>query len=323
MTAAPAPQDVPGAAPQIAGLWRRLFALSIDSLILALVGGCLGLVLSDYLSRVGGWGWTIGFAVVVTYFGVLNSGTGGGQTIGKRLARIRVVGSDGNELSLDKSLARAGVLWIPYFLSGAPLELVLPVWFAGILTYLMFGVGLSIVYLFIFNRKTRQSLHDQLVGSYVVMADSVMVPAAGTLWRGHYAVILAIMILAVAVPVAVRQLGQSELYSSLLASQQVITKEPGVEYARINVQTDINIEDGTRRSRRLVLVRVVLSSKATDVEALANKVARLVLNTSPEAANMEEIAVLVSYGYDIGIAYGMQTRTFSHSPAKWRERVGP
>ena len=38
---------------------------------------------------------------------------------------------------------------------------------------------------------------------------------------------------------------------------------------------------------------------------------------------MDEIAVLVSYGYDIGIAYGMQTRTFSHSPVKWRERVGP
>jgi hypothetical protein len=38
----------------------------------------------------------------------------------------------------------------------------------------LFGVGLSIVYLFIFNRKIRQSLHKRLVGSHVVMADTVM-----------------------------------------------------------------------------------------------------------------------------------------------------
>ena len=76
---------------------------------------------------------------------------------------------------------------------------ILPFWIAVGLSVLVFAVALAIVYLFIFNRKTRQSLHDLVVGSYVVKAkDEGMAPAAGLIWRGHYAVMTGIVLLATA-----------------------------------------------------------------------------------------------------------------------------
>src|SRR5262249_10324063 len=158
------------------------------------------------LSRAGGWGWTIGFTIVVSYFGVLNSRIGDGQSIGKRVAKIRVVGGDGKPISLGRSALRASVLSAPFFLSDAPLDLALHVRVAAIVSYVAFGAGLAIVYLFVFNRPTRQSLHDRLAGSFVVAFDSMVAPGPGNIWWGHRAVVAAIVVLTVVVQIGVRQL---------------------------------------------------------------------------------------------------------------------
>jgi len=294
----------------------------IDGFLLGLVGQALGLVIPGPLSRAGGWGWTIGFTIVVSYFGILDSRIGNGQSIGKRVAKIRVVGSDGKPISLGRSALRAAVLSFPFFLTDAPLDLALPLHVAAIVSYVALGTGIAIVYLFVFNRPTRQSLHDRLVGSFVVAFDSMVAPGPGNIWWGHRAVVAAIVVLMVVVPIGVRQLGRTELFTSLLTAQQAIAKEPGVAYVRMSAPTVINIEDGRRSSGQVLFVGVVLSPGATDPAAMANKVVRIVLDTAPEAAGMDEITVLLSRGYDIGIASLVETRKLSFSPSKWRERLG-
>ena len=315
-------QDLSAPSPRFAGFFQRLLALVIDGFLLGLFGQALGIVIPGLLSRAGAWGWTIGFTIVVSYFGVLNSRIGGGQSLGKRVAKIRVVGSDGKPISLGRSALRAFVLSAPFFLSDAPLDLALPLRLAAIVSYVALGAGLAIVYLFVFNRPTRQSLHDRLVASFVVAFDPMVAPGSGNIWWGHRAVVAVIVMLAVVVPIGVRQLGRTELFTSLLTAQQAISKEPGVAFVRIGAPTVINIEDGRRSSRQVLFVGVVLLPGATDPAAMANKVVRIVLDTAPEAASMDEITVLLSKGYDIGIARLTETRELSLSPLKWRERVG-
>jgi uncharacterized RDD family membrane protein YckC len=314
--------EVQAPSTQFAGLFQRLLAFLIDGFLLGLVGQVLVLVLVGLRSRAGGWEWTIGFVIVVSYSGVLNSRVGGGQSIGKRIAKIRVVGSDGTPISLGKSVVRAAALSTPYFLFDAPLDLALPLPAAAVVSYVALGMELAIVYLFVFNRPTRQSLHDRLVGTYVVAFDSALAPGTRSLWWGHRAVVVAILVLVVVVQIGARRLGRTEFFASLTAAQQAISKEPGVAYVRMSAQTAINIEDGQRSSRQVLLVRVVLVQEPTNAGAVANRAVRIVLDTAPEAAGMDEITVLLANGYDIGIARLMTTRELSFSPSRWRERMG-
>ena len=56
------------------------------------------------------------------------------------------------------------------------------------------------------------------------------------------------------------------------------------------------------------------------VESLANRLARIILDHDPSAENEDVIAISMSYGYDIGIASGWQSRSFAFSPEQWRKR---
>src|SRR5262249_12023015 len=147
-------------------------------------------------------------------------------------------------------------------------------------------------------------------------------PGPGNIWWGHRAVVAVIVMLAVGGPIGGRQLGRPQLFTSLLTAPQAISNEPRVAVRRRRWPPVINIEDGRRSSRQVLFVGVVLLPGATDPAAMANKVVRIVLDTAPEAARMDEITVLLSKGYDIGIARLTETRELSLSPLKWRERVG-
>ena len=84
-----------------------MIALAVDSILLCVVGYALALVFGDQFAQMGNhmdtWGHLVGFAVVLIYFGVLNSHIGKGKTLGKRLMRIRVVGENGRYLTLSRS----------------------------------------------------------------------------------------------------------------------------------------------------------------------------------------------------------------------------
>jgi uncharacterized RDD family membrane protein YckC len=146
--------------------WRRLFAFLLDGLLLGAFGACLGLVAYDRLAALGDWGRAVGFAIALVYFGAMDSELSGGQTLGKRILGVKVIRANGAPLSVSASTLRATIFCVPYFLNGTSIE-------AGVVTswlvsFLVFGVGVSIVYLLLFNRQTRQSLHDLAVGAHVV-----------------------------------------------------------------------------------------------------------------------------------------------------------
>src|SRR5580698_9064311 len=108
--AAPGAATVPASAA-IAGFWRRLAALFIDMILLAIVGFVIGTLAFRQLVEMGQSARLIGAAITLVYYGVLNSGLGGGGTLGKRMLGLRVVRRNGQTIGLARSLLRTIVFW--------------------------------------------------------------------------------------------------------------------------------------------------------------------------------------------------------------------
>lgn len=199
--------DVPNSIPAnrdlcIAKFWLRFAALTTDIAVLALIGFVLGLLFSDYFFSMGSWGMAFGFFVTLIYFTILDSGMFGVRTPGKNLLNLKVVSRDGRNLGLTKSLIRSSVLCIPYFLSQAAIEPgALRTWVAYLLQTAAFGLGISIIYLYVFNRTTRQSLQDLVVDSIVVDANfSKPKNYTEIIWYWHYLAVALILIAACVIP---------------------------------------------------------------------------------------------------------------------------
>jgi uncharacterized RDD family membrane protein YckC len=307
----------------IAGFWRRAVALFLDALMLGLVGLGLGLVLRDEFVRLGSYGGVVGLVVAWPYFALMSSRLGGGQTLGKRALGIRVVSASGAGLSVGAGFYRAAIYCVPYFVSGLTIDDVASRPSAGtVLVCIILVVELCDIYLFVFNRRTRQSLHDLAVDSLVVKvgAEAALQPGR-KLWLGHAAAMAVLVLLGAAMPWFVAGSIDREPLASLLPLQQQITKEPGVRTAAIQVGKNTVFKSGGSHSTTYLMTQVLVDSKGIDGEALADRIARTELRLYPAAADADTLSVSVVFGYNIGIASSWLTSNFSHSPADWRKRL--
>ena len=316
--------EVTGLTPRpakIAGFWRRLFAFCLDGLVLGLFGACIGLVAYDRLAALGDWGRAVGFAIALVYFGVMDSELSGGQTPGKRILAIKAVTANGAPLSVSASTLRATIFCVPYFLNGAFID-------AGVITswlviFLVFGVGVSIVYLLLFNRRTRQSLHDLAVGSYVV-SNTTDDQVGGTrrIWPAHFGAVGLVLTATLALPYFVQRLEGSLPFAALSSVQQALQQDPDVRHATALVS--VNKFFGKNQSAtttHMFISNIVLSRRVTDFDSLSNRLARIILDRDPSAEKENEIAISIRYGYDIGIASAWRSRVFAFSPDQWRKRL--
>lgn len=303
-----------GTAPEFAGAWRRIGAFVIDAFLLGLVGILAGLVLFDFFVRIGVWGRLLGFVIALAYFGILNSRIGNGQTLGKRLLKIKVVGADGAAQPLHKSALRYAVLGIPWFLNGA--------WFSAevltspllyLLAVAVFGAGLSIAYLFLFNRPARQSLHDLAVASYVVRAESSGSIAASPVGRVHVVVVTVLIAIAAAVPYFTSGLVAKEPFSALMGAYRAISAEPGVIHAGVNKGWS---SSGAEQSTYLSVVAYLTEPRVDDTDK-ARRLAILAIQADPSAMKVGAVHVTLVYGYDIGIASAQRSQSYVNTAAGW------
>ncbi|MBA6296070.1 RDD family protein [Colwellia sp. MB02u-9] len=287
----------------ICGFWRRIGALFIDTLFLGVLGYVVGLFLEDTFVELGGWGRLIGFVVSITYFGVMNSSLSNGQTIGKKLLNIRVVDSSNSTISLPKSFLRYSFLAVPFSLNGAQItnEALLS-YLMYPLSFIIFGGLFSISYLYIFNRVTRQSIHDLVVGTYVVNSkvNSEEVPSV---WKPHLVVVAVLFVTAGLVPVFTSDLAKSEPFKDLLATQEAINNNELVKYAAVTEgSTTFTSSDSVIKTTTYVNTQAFLYKDNVDDPDIAKQLAQTIINTYPESLNKNLIQVTLTYGYDIGIA---------------------
>lgn len=308
----PGPADVPVG---IAGFWRRAGAFVIDAVLLAIVGAGLGMIFGNWFESLGAWGRAVGFVIEVAYFGTMESGLFEGRTIGKRMLDIKVVTVAGAPLGLGRALLRAGVFHLPYCLnnampSGGDIGSTFPI----VQGLVVFGLGGAIVYLCVFNRRTRQSVHDLLVGAVVVRAGTQDMPPLAPVWRGHVAIMAALLVAAVGAGAYVRSLF-NDGFRPLLQVQRQVGRLPAVRAA--SVVSGVTVVNGGKPTT-VISINVVTRTGDVDERALANSVAAIALETDPAAREVDNLSVGVMHGYDIGIASSWTTKNFNAPPGAWR-----
>lgn len=310
----PKPHDGP---PEIAGFWRRTGAFLIDLLLLGVAGFCMGLLLRDQFEAMGAWGRAVGFLVASAYFGTMESRIFQGRTFGKLALDIKVITTAGVPLSFGKALLRSAVFNIPYFLNNAILGAGYtdPV-LSTVQALLVFGLGGAIVYLYLFNRRTRQSVHDLLVRAVVVRAGNATVPRLLPIWKGHVAVVAALFLLTTgAMGFSYWKFGNGIL-QPLMSVQQQVGRMPGVRSA--GVFEGISFATGNSRTHFLA-IKAIASTGTGQEKTLAHKIAEIAFATYPPARQLDTLSVTIMHGYDIGIASSWSTTTFDASPDAWRE----
>lgn len=299
----------------ISGFWRRIGALVIDTLILGVAGLALGLFFESLFVQMGGWGRLVGFAIALIYFGVMNSSIAEGQTIGKKVLKIRVVGSNNYPISLGKSILRYVILAIPFSLNGAPLpnEILLS-FLIYPLSLIIFGGLFSIIYLYIFNRITRQSLHDLAVGSYVVNV-GVEKQTTGTIWNVHLIMVSLLFLVAAVVPAFTTQLAQNEPFKGMLSVQSALLNDQSVAYATVSTgSSTISSLNESTKTTTYVSSQVYLKADNTSDADLARKLAIIVVANYPEALQKDTIQINLIHGYDIGISARWSNHPHSFNP---------
>jgi len=281
--------------------WRRALAFAVDYFAIVLICWSVALVLKDTIVSLGDWARIIGFAIAVAYFAVLDSNILDGRSPGKRLLGIRVVVETGQPPSVARAAVRASILAIPFALNG----LVIPgtaknATFWGVLLILgVFGLGLALLYLFLFNRNTRQSLHDWLPGTFTVCGrpefDATQLPS---IWRPHLAIAGALLLLAAVLPPVGMRYAQTLAHEwadleKLQRASVVVERHPEVVGASVSHWRE---GDG----RQYFLINARIKDDPSGKRPLADSLVKQVRNEIPTTTR-NPVVVQFSHGWTMGL----------------------
>lgn len=310
--------------PPVAGFWRRLAAWLIDSLLLGIFGQIVGLIFAPFWFQAGSYGRFFGLGVIFLYFGIQNSKLCNGQTVGKRLMRIAVRDANNQPIGLWKSAARILLLAVPAMLNGWNLPILQNPVVSAVVTVIFLGLGGSILYTMVFNRGTRQGLHDLICGTYVVHMAGQPVEAFPKAARIHWIISgvivgLSVVLLGVGYWVAPTFKQQPalavplKLYEILKTDDRFISM--GVQdqmfYSNRSVPQHLLIIQGWYKGK--------ISLKSSD--ALMTELAGVVMENVPEIDTYDGIKITLTSAYDLGIASAHISFSRAYSIEDWRKKI--
>lgn len=295
--------------------WRRIGAYYLDSFLLVCTAAILGYPFRSFWAQHDVLAFLFGLALMIAYFTVCHSTILGGQTAGKYLLNIRVVGRDCRSLSLAQSLIRALVVnmpftvmvWVAVFPSMTAFK-TYAYWFA----YSAFS--LCSLYLFVFNRQTRQCIHDMLVGSYVVLEDAESLPNV-PFWRGH--VVAPILIFLLSLLFATPDVNSLKTEAFHLGQQlgQSLDGSPGVVRSVALVEPRSSIS-GSRKLGEIGLVKIRIQVDSVDRfrRSFVDELSDHLLDQYPQLRSADELQYVLNYGFHMGAYSHSDHRSFSIKP---------
>jgi len=286
----------------IAGFWRRLFAFVVDGFLISIPSFFVGYTFYDFFCSSSVWAAVVGFAITLPYFAIMGSSIGTGQTLGQRLTGIEVVDGQGSHLSLDKSYLRYTVLLVPLLFGEAGLP--------SYLAWPMAAACAAIFYLYGFNRRTRQTLHDLATGSFVVETAGIGTIEERRIWPGHWAILAVLGILCIVITPILTRTGP---FPELMTIQRALLDSGKLRDVGVMLQT---VSPGSKTGLRLT---VTWKSNPQDYEKAGAEIVGIVERAAPGAAKRDFIAVDFKEGFHVGLATFSNTHTLNHSPQEWEE----
>ncbi|WP_420211491.1 RDD family protein [Burkholderia aenigmatica] len=313
-----------------AGFWRRTAAFSIDSILLGLIGLAIAIPFFDALSTIGEWGRLIGFLIGSLYFGLLEGGNRH-QSLGKRVMKIRVADSaapDGSGPGYVRAWARYALIAVPLILGGIGF-IDLPAlhdpdmeWLATANGAVVFFWCLALLYLFVFNRPSRQSVHDLLTASRVVHV-AAPVENAAPVGRKHWAILAVLGLLMFAGSrFAETRLIDDDRMADIRQIQRATSTVPGVIQSGVWIGT-MRVGGPAGQTQKAIATITVLASTPTLLnKAGATAVAHAALSASPWLRNQALVNVMSVRSVNLGIATWRSQFFMGRSPAEWAAAAG-
>jgi len=190
---------------------------------------------------------------------------------------------------------------------------------AGVIS---FAGSTAIIYLIVFNKRTRQSLHDLIMRTYVAK----VTPTSGTglkqIWLGHWAIMAALVLIAIAIGLLDSLWPGVDEESRGAFSLQDIIQDSGMVRTALVKEGNHSGPGGPMKSCGISAVwKTKLQNYPADYEKAAGEVAAIALSSSANVNQQDLLDVRVSYGYDIGLACSWRHNSCSLSPAAWRKKL--
>jgi uncharacterized RDD family membrane protein YckC len=306
----------------ISKFWSRIAALVIDILILSVIGLIVGLAMQNILMEMSTYGFLIGLLIAVLYFSIYNSKLLNGQTPGKKIVGIQVVDREGNPLSLHRSFLRALILCAPYFL----IKIEVPGVQVGsdlfyLIIILLISLMLGVIVIYIFNKGNRQSLHDTIIGSYVVSAerteDMTELPSATK--SSFYIFGFSVLILTIFTIVGFTPINSE--FADLVSIQKNISAIDGVLHAGVSKNTSTVYGEPKSATQSLVIQLWVkeLPVNINEIENIeeTREVIKTILKIEPNINQYDMISITLIKGFNIGIASWEKSFSCQKSPTEW------
>ncbi|TKG93686.1 RDD family protein [Puteibacter caeruleilacunae] len=321
--------------PIYSKFWARVFSHLIDIIILGIFGTILGAFMGSIFSRMGENGKIVGFIIATVYLSLGNSKIFRGQTIGKKLLKLKVVDTNSNEISFTKSLFRTGLYLIPlFFINYIP-----PGFYDTSILVLakqtVFGTFLLVFFVhFLVNNTTRQTICDQIFGTYVIntqayqrqeLEESQPVALIVSCFLGFFVLVIGLI-------TSITQNVSSEALQGLTPIKEQINqlddvnssilKEVSASYAQFGVNDNVS-------NAKYLMVNLFVNENhfrdkiSDDIENIkvVHDAIKIILKDYPEANNMDYIVITLTYGYNIGIARLSRSIHYSNTPLYWSKKV--
>ncbi|MGO9086421.1 MAG: RDD family protein [Candidatus Sulfotelmatobacter sp.] len=285
-----------------AGFWRRLLAFVIDWVLISIPCYLLGFAFYDLFSDSNLLAALVGFIMALFYFAILGSSVGEGQTVGHRLTGIEVLNADGRYLSQGESALRYSILLVPILFSGVTLP--------SYVAWPLYWAGTAIVYLYIFNSKTRRSLHDLATGAFVVEKPGYGKVESKRLWPWHWAILSAVAVLGIAGPSILERVGP---FQELLAVQKALVYS--------GMFRDVGVTLQSSNARVGLVISVVCKRRPSNYDKAAEGVVAIVEKADPHAAERDFISVTFREGFHIGLASFSRAQSVTYSPQQWQDMM--
>lgn len=173
----------------------------------------------------------------------------------------------------------------------------------------VFGLGLALLYLFLFNRSTGQGLHDWLTGTFTVRGrsefDASRLPAV---WRPHLAIAGILVLLAATLPLVgiqyVRNPGPEwASLEDLQRAQTVLQRNPEVVGASVS-----HTQQGD--GRRYYVANVRITGDPRNRRPFAVTLAQELRSAVPRLAE-EPIFIRLYRGWSMGILSASTSQGYS------------
>jgi hypothetical protein len=182
----------------------------------------------------------------------------------------------------------------------------------------VFGLLLSLIYLVIFNRPTRRSLHDLATGAVVVRRHAPPPPAV-PVWNVHWVVVGIFCLLGLAAPF----LGQSLVSSwvdldDLQSIRRRVEALADVKSATVSKNWSGKLTSTGWVGSERIQVTAELRREPQDRKATARAVAAAVYGGTEKVIGDRPLTVVLSRSFTLGIAFGARREVFFSDAKDWR-----